>query len=154
MGIDGITAVRLARIVEIDHKKLRFYPVLVKVVKQRVVGDLRQIRELVVVEVKREGFLDVLSIKRSFSSLNTSSIVAETNANAVETNADATETNADAAETNADATETNADAAETNADATETNADATETNADATETNVSGTPTRTNFSFKNLDTNY
>ena len=59
-GVDGIAAVRLAGIVEVDDAELRFDGVFIQMMQQMVVGDARQVVEFVVVDKHRETFFDVL----------------------------------------------------------------------------------------------
>ncbi len=51
VGIDGVAAVRAARVVKVDDVELRRCGVLVHVAQQRVVGYDGQVVELVVVDV-------------------------------------------------------------------------------------------------------
>ena len=59
-GIDGITAMRLARVVEVDDEELRLYLIGIEVCQEMVVGDLREVWELVIVDVHGESLLDLL----------------------------------------------------------------------------------------------
>lgn len=59
-GVDGIAAVRLAGIVEVDDAELRFDGVSVQMMQQMIVGDAGKVVELIVVDEHREAFLDVL----------------------------------------------------------------------------------------------
>ena len=59
-GVDGITAMRLARVVEVDDEELGFYLIGIEVCQEMVVGDLREVWELVIVDVHGESLLDLL----------------------------------------------------------------------------------------------
>ena len=59
-GIDGITAMRLARVVEVDDKELGLHLIGIEVCQEMVVGDLREVWELVIVDVHGESLLDLL----------------------------------------------------------------------------------------------
>ena len=59
-GIDGITAMRLARVVEVDDEELRLYLIGIEVCQEMVVGNLREVWELVIVDVHGESLLDLL----------------------------------------------------------------------------------------------
>ena len=58
--IDGIAAVRFAWVIEVNHEELRFYLVGIQMMKQVIVGNLRQIGELIVVDVHGKAFLYLL----------------------------------------------------------------------------------------------
>ena len=58
--IDGIAAVRLSWVVEVNHKELRLYLVGIKVVKQMVIGNLGKVGELIVVNIHRKTLLYLL----------------------------------------------------------------------------------------------
>ena len=51
---------RLSRIIEIYHEELRFYLVGIQMMKQVIVGYLRQIGELIIVDIHRKAFLNLL----------------------------------------------------------------------------------------------
>ena len=51
---------RLSRIVKVYHIELWFYLVRIKVVKQMIVGYLRQVRKLIVVDIHGKAFLYLL----------------------------------------------------------------------------------------------
>ena len=51
---------RLARIVEVDDKELRLHLIGIEVCQEMVVGDLREVWELVIVDVHGESLLDLL----------------------------------------------------------------------------------------------
>lgn len=59
-GVDGITAMRLARVVEVDDKELGLHLIGIEVPQEMVVGDLREIWKLVIVDVHGESLLDLL----------------------------------------------------------------------------------------------
>ena len=58
--VDGIAAVRLTGIVEVDDAELRFDGVSIQMMQQMVVGDARQVVELVVVDEHRKTLFDML----------------------------------------------------------------------------------------------
>ena len=58
--IDRIAPVRLSRIIEVDNIELRLYLIGIQMMKQMIVGNLRQIRELVVVNIHGKAFLYLL----------------------------------------------------------------------------------------------
>ena len=60
-GVDGIAAVRAAGIVEVDNAEFRLDGISVEVAQQVVIGDRRQVVELIVVNQHREILLDMLS---------------------------------------------------------------------------------------------
>ena len=59
-GIDRVTAMRLARVVEVDDEELRLHLIGIEVCQEMVVGDLREVWELVIVDVHGESLLDLL----------------------------------------------------------------------------------------------
>ena len=51
---------RLARVVEVDDKELGLHLIGIEVCQEMVVGDLREVWELVIVDVHGESLLDLL----------------------------------------------------------------------------------------------
>jgi hypothetical protein len=55
-----VAAVRFFRIVEVNHEKLRLYPVLVEIVQQRIISDYRKVDKLVIIQVCGKSFGNML----------------------------------------------------------------------------------------------
>ena len=58
--MDGVAAVALPRIVEVYHVELGLDLVAVQVVKLMIVSDFRKVRKLIIIQVERKTFLDLL----------------------------------------------------------------------------------------------
>ena len=76
-GIDGITAMRLVRVVEVDDEELGLHLIGIEVPQEMVVGDLREVWELVMRWIlivcsdlgrNRVGFLSMIKLPRAKSS--------------------------------------------------------------------------------------
>ena len=50
----------LAWVVKVDNVKFRLDLVAVQVVKQMIVSDFRKVRKLIIIQVERKNFLDLL----------------------------------------------------------------------------------------------
>ena len=59
-GVYRVASVALAWVVKIDNVKFRFNLVAVQVVKQMIVSDFRKVRKLIIIQVERKTFLDLL----------------------------------------------------------------------------------------------
>ena len=59
-GIDRIAPMRLSRIVKVDYIELWLYLVSIQVIKQVIVGNLRKVGKLVVVDIHGKAFLYLL----------------------------------------------------------------------------------------------
>ena len=59
-GVYRVASVALAGVVKFDNVKLRLYLVAVQVVKQMIVSDFRKVRKLIIIQVERKTFLDLL----------------------------------------------------------------------------------------------
>ena len=58
--IDGIAAVRFAWVIEVNHEELRLYLVSIQMMEQMIVGYLRKVGELIVVDIHGKAFLYLL----------------------------------------------------------------------------------------------
>ena len=59
-GVYRVTSVALAWVVKVDNVKFRLDLVAVQVVKQMIVSDFRKVRKLIIIQVERKTFLDLL----------------------------------------------------------------------------------------------
>ena len=60
LGLMGLQRWPASRVVEIDDVEFRLDLVMLSVLEQMVVGYLREVRKLVVIDIHGKGFLDLL----------------------------------------------------------------------------------------------
>ena len=58
--IDGIAAMRLSRIIEVDDIKLRFHLISIQMLKQMIVSNLGKVGKLVIIDIHGKAFPNLL----------------------------------------------------------------------------------------------
>ncbi|MBR8764258.1 hypothetical protein IX335_001485 [Porphyromonas levii] len=59
-GIDWITSMAFTRVIKVNYEEFRFYLIGIEVVAEMVISNLRKVGELVVVDIHRKAFLNLL----------------------------------------------------------------------------------------------